>query len=360
MDRGQTNQKTHPSTRAMAKIAGFMQRFGLECTPANFELIHSVMAGENSQLGEEFAQLGRDISQEDLNELIRKYASHHVDEGVAVDSLETVGKELSQFKSIVEKEGSDLAEYERLLKEQTRDLRNSEKVNPDMLKQSIASLSAATQRKIEQGKNIREAVSKQAARLDEVSDTLEQHKMQKLMDPLTGLPNRRAFNKEALTIFKDDHVVDCSMAFVEIDSFAAVRENYGALIADKFVLHVAEVLKDACAGKDYLARSSSHGFAMIFWGIANTTAESIARKFAHNIARAPLLNSSNGQPIGKVTVSTGICQSNQAQTTGDMLTKTEAVLKRAKAKNGGHVAIIDSGPSPDTDLERKDYSLYRI
>lgn len=360
MDRRRPTQNPTPSsTKAMAKIAGFMQRFGLDCTPPNFELVHSVLAGESSELREEFAILGRDITQEQLDELIRKYASHHVEDGIAAESIDAVGKEINDFLSIVDKESSALADYDRVLKEQSRGLKDPSKLSPERLQNTIANLSAATERKIEQGEDILKAVNEKAERLGEVADNLNTHVQNKLVDPLTELPNRRAFNKEALAIYRDGRTADCCMAFVEIDGFNAMRENYGALIADKFILHVSEFLKASRNGNDYLARSGSHAFAFIFWGIAESTAETIAKKFSQNILRAPLLNSSNGQPIAKATVSTGICQSNKASGTGDILAKTEATLTQAKSKNGGHVCLFGERQPEQNLLERKDYMLYQ-
>ena len=79
----------------MAKVAAFMQRMDIECTPANFELLFAVVSGQNEELRAEFGQLNRNIRQHDLDILIRRHIPHHVEDDVASESIETVGDELT-------------------------------------------------------------------------------------------------------------------------------------------------------------------------------------------------------------------------------------------------------------------------
>lgn len=354
----QQQRRATPTASVMAKIAGFMQRMNIECTPANFELIFAVLSGENDELRGEFGQLSKNITQEDLDPLIRKYIPHHVEDDIASESIETVGDELNEFIELVQSESSSLEKFDKVIKQQTQTLADPSKISPEKLKSTLSTLKAATQQKMEEGKKVREAVSAQARRLDGVAQGLNDFKQQKFVDPLTNLPNRRAFNKELLTIYKGERARDCSLLVIDIDAHANIKENLGPLIADKFVVHVGAIIEQICQGSDFVARSCDTQFAALFWNISDKTAKNLADKVKSITARTPLLNASNGQPIGSVTISGGICGSDVASTTGELMSRAEAALKTSKSKNGNQVTIFEDRRTADTDLERASYSFY--
>jgi diguanylate cyclase len=352
------SSKTNSAPTAMAKVAAFMQRMNIECTPANFELLFAVVSGQNEELRTEFGQLDRNIRQHDLDILIRKHIPHHVEDDVASESIDTVGDELTKFMDLVKSESSSLEKFDKVLKQQTQTLSDPANVSPEKLKSTISNISAATEQKMEEGRKIKEAVSAQVQRLDKVATELSNFKQQKFTDPLTGLPNRRAFNKEMLAIYANEQPKACTMVMIEIDAFNHVKDNLGPLIADKFIVHVGNIIKESCSAKDYLARASDTQFAFIFDSISEKSVESIVNKFRHAIAKTPLMNATNGKPIGNVTISGGVCGSNTATGTGDILAKTEAALELSKKKKGNQVTLFEERKSGDTDLERNAWSLY--
>ena len=350
--------RSNSAPTAMAKVAAFMQRMNIECTPANFELLFAVVSGQNEELRAEFGQLDRNIRQHDLDILIRKHIPHHVEDDVASESIDTVGDELTKFMDLVKSESSSLEKFDKVLKQQTQTLADPANVSPEKLKSTISNISAATEQKMEEGRKIKEAVSAQVQRLDQVASELKNFKQQKFTDPLTGLPNRRAFNKEMLAIYANEQPKACTMVMIEIDAFGHVKDNLGQLIADKFIVHVSNIIKESCSAKDYLARASDTQFAFIFDSISEKSVESIVNKFRHAIAKTPLMNATNGKPIGNVTISGGICGANTASGTGDILAKTEAALELSKKKKGNQVTLYEERKSADTNLERNAWSLY--
>ncbi|MBO6920537.1 MAG: hypothetical protein JJ858_19100, partial [Rhizobiaceae bacterium] len=62
--------------------------------------------------------------------------------------------------------------------------------------------------------------------------------------------------------------------------------------------------------------------------------------------------------IGNVTISGGVCGSNTASASGDILAKTEAALELSKKKKGNQVTLYEERRSGDTNLERNAWSLY--
>lgn len=352
-------RKTAPAASAMAKINAFMQRMNIECTPANFELLFAVVSGQNDELREEFGKLDRNIRQTDLDVLIKKHIPHHVEDDIASESLDTIGDEIHKFIDLVKSESSSLESFDKVLKEETQSLADPSKVCPEQLRSSISTISAATEKKIEDGKKVTAAVNAQVERLNNVATDLDTFKKQKFLDPLTELPNRRAFNKETLTIYQGERPRECVMVLFEIDSYAAVKTSLGPLISDKYVVHVGQIVKEFCSTNDYIARANENQFACIFDKVADTSVKSIAEKILKKTASSPLINATNGQPIGNVTISAGICASPNASSTGDIMAKTENALSQSLGGNGNKATLFQARRASDgNDLERNNWSLY--
>jgi diguanylate cyclase (GGDEF)-like protein len=104
-------------------------------------------------------------------------------------------------------------------------------------------------------------------------------------DPLTGLPNRRAFY-DALTERLQRGPPACARAaliLVDLDDFKNVNDTLGHGAGDELLKHVAVVLKDSVRMADLVSRIGGDEFAVLV-AIAKEKAEGI--RTAERIARA--------------------------------------------------------------------------
>jgi diguanylate cyclase (GGDEF)-like protein/PAS domain S-box-containing protein len=84
-------------------------------------------------------------------------------------------------------------------------------------------------------------------------------------DPLTGLPNRRAFYEIALA--ESDRARryrhPLSLAYLDVDNFKQVNDDYGHDAGDELLVRVAEVLRRNLRNNDVVARLGGDEFAML-------------------------------------------------------------------------------------------------
>ncbi|HTC77354.1 MAG TPA: diguanylate cyclase, partial [Terriglobales bacterium] len=84
-------------------------------------------------------------------------------------------------------------------------------------------------------------------------------------DPLTGLPNRRAFYEVALAeadrARRYRHPL--SLAYLDVDNFKQVNDDYGHDAGDELLVRVAEVLRRNLRNNDIVARLGGDEFAML-------------------------------------------------------------------------------------------------
>lgn len=86
-----------------------------------------------------------------------------------------------------------------------------------------------------------------------------------LLDSLTGLPNRLAFNERVDAILSDRKLTDGCYAVLALDltRFSRVNESMGALAGDELLITFARRLVSALRPTDMLARTSGDEFAIL-------------------------------------------------------------------------------------------------
>ncbi|MUL78458.1 diguanylate cyclase [Mycolicibacterium sp. CBMA 226] len=141
------------------------------------------------------------------------------------------------------------------------------------------------------------------------------------IDELTGLANRRAFDRamraECRRAVADaDHL---SCVLIDVDDLKPINDALGHLAGDNALRSVAEHLRRSFRnGRDVVARWGGDEFAVLLPGIdaarASTTIDRIARQL-------------RDQPF---TVSAGIAELAAGDSPGDLLKRADAALYRAK------------------------------
>jgi diguanylate cyclase (GGDEF)-like protein len=86
-----------------------------------------------------------------------------------------------------------------------------------------------------------------------------------LTDALTGLPNRRAWEKEAWDRSahgKSDSRPIC-LALFDVDHFKSINDRFGHIAGDEILCHVGRRLAWACQDTDFVARLGGDEFALL-------------------------------------------------------------------------------------------------
>ena len=85
-------------------------------------------------------------------------------------------------------------------------------------------------------------------------------------DPLTGLPNRRFLNEQAPKVFSlaDRRDRFAAVAYMDLDGFKAVNDEWGHETGDEVLVSIAERLERTIRESDVLARIGGDEFAVLW------------------------------------------------------------------------------------------------
>lgn len=165
-----------------------------------------------------------------------------------------------------------------------------------------------------------------------------QHKLkhQMLTDPLTGLGNRRMMmaNLDYEILRSHRYRLPLVFAYIDIDHFKRVNDQYGHIAGDEALIRVATSLKSNLRASDQLARFGGEEFVILFSDTTLETATSILEKLRVSVSQLviPALK-------GSVTVSIGLAQWQDNETCESLISCADKALYRAKANGRNQVCV---------------------
>lgn len=167
------------------------------------------------------------------------------------------------------------------------------------------------------------------------------HKLASLIDPLTGIPNRRAFFEETqrrLDPASRDARPLVAILF-DLDRFKRINDQFGHSAGDQVLRIFAEQAKANLRPGDMLGRLGGEEFAAVLSGIELSTAFALAEQIRIAFAAAA---ASGGRQKVEITVSAGIALLHHNEKEIDsLLARADHALYAAKARGRDRVEIAD-------------------
>lgn len=168
-----------------------------------------------------------------------------------------------------------------------------------------------------------------------------EHRLQEaaLTDPLTGLRNRRSFER-ALRDAASSQLrsgAAYSLAIFDIDYFKQLNDSYGHDVGDDTLRRVARVLKERSRAIDCVARWGGEEFALLMPQMTVDLAAAIADDIRYRVAE-------DGE--NRVSVSVGVGEIRSGEELNAFFRRVDAALYRAKA--GGRNRV-ETASLPEAD-----------
>lgn len=179
-------------------------------------------------------------------------------------------------------------------------------------------------------------LQKLQARLDEMEQeasaaqqSIEEHKRRANYDPLTGLPNRNAYQQRLQQEMQRFQRYDCPLSLViaDVDLFKHINDNYGHMAGDKVLQLLAKALQKSLRDVDFIARYGGEEFVILMPETTAQDALSAAEKLRECVEQTPFNFRKERVPV---TMSFGVSAFTPNDDAGHVFERADQALYQAK------------------------------
>jgi diguanylate cyclase (GGDEF)-like protein len=170
------------------------------------------------------------------------------------------------------------------------------------------------------------------------------HKTAAMIDPLTGLSNRRSFFEEgaALAGRHADQSKPTTVLAMDLDHFKSINDRFGHAIGDSVLGIFADVVRQSIRKSDIAGRLGGEEFVAVLYDAAPERAVAVAERIRTTFAEMAL--EVEDRPVA-ATVSIGVVHSRHAVVDlPELVAQADAALYLAKerGRNRVEVATLDA------------------
>jgi diguanylate cyclase (GGDEF)-like protein len=159
------------------------------------------------------------------------------------------------------------------------------------------------------------------------------------VDIMSGLANRRDILGKIEQEFSRAlrHQRTFSLILADIDDFKRVNDSYGFNCGDEVLVEIANVLKSCLRSEDVCARWGGEEFLLLLPETTIEGAEAVAQKICQSVTMTEFRVN---KPGIRVTISLGVCEYSQEQTTFECISKAEQALLKAKQAGKNQYIVV--------------------
>lgn len=171
--------------------------------------------------------------------------------------------------------------------------------------------------------------------------TMQQLSHEATHDPLTGLANRREFERR-LQLALEDAKLNAGvhmLAFLDLDRFKLVNDSAGHAVGDELLKQIAGLLKSKIRIADLLARLGGDEFGLLLENCTNERATMIALSLIQAVDE---LRFNAGGQFHRVGISIGLVAIDPSSTAAGVLAAADQACYIAK-RSGGFRYVTNDG-----------------
>lgn len=161
-----------------------------------------------------------------------------------------------------------------------------------------------------------------------------------LVDALTGLANRRAFDERVAVCLAESSAAQAQACLIvtDVDHFKRINDSYGHAFGDRVLKAVSQVLRSIAPPQALVARIGGEEFALLLPGMDVEAASEIAERARATIAASRVLRG-NELTTERVTVSLGVARSCPGDSPQTLLARADKAMYDSKRAGRDRVCV---------------------
>jgi diguanylate cyclase len=165
---------------------------------------------------------------------------------------------------------------------------------------------------------------------------LQQHQQLSEMatkDPLTGVGNRRALDHKLIELLAAQarKTSPLSLILLDLDHFKKINDEFGHIVGDQILIRISEIIDGRIRATDALYRFGGEEFVIVPLDLDLTQVARLAEQLRILVENHELVT---GKPV---TISLGVAQYSNGETSDSWLNRADEALYRAKKSGRNRV-----------------------
>ncbi len=178
--------------------------------------------------------------------------------------------------------------------------------------------------------NLQSNLKKMKERVDRNRKKRKSLEKEILIDPLTGIANRRALERQLRNELKKykRHKQLFSVVFLDIDDFKKINDTFGHWVGDRCIRKIVRRIKTMIRDTDFIARYGGDEFIILLAGTELKGAQAVADKISASILKTRFMY---GSSEIRLSVSIGVAQVRETDDIAeDLFARADSNLYEAK------------------------------
>lgn len=321
------------------RIRAFLIQHRLSPDPLHYSFAHGVVTSPNSALAQSVRTLTEDgirLSARDIEQLGGRIGTLTVVAPVAPPpAAPTPSRPADGLVAQTQMQVEGFTDMMRRVHAETQDFGRDLAASADAMRAAgggtVARLTNVMLDRVQSAEARLEVATHEAS---ELRAKLEEARDNARRDPLTGLPNRRAFEEAFAGAAGHDRPL--CLAVCDVDRFKRVNDQFGHCVGDRVLRAIAEALTAACDGQ-MVSRYGGEEFAILFAGPSIAAARATLEAAREVVAAKRYRLRESDVPLGAVTFSAGLTEAEPGETLGTVFARADKLLYAAK--DGGRNRI---------------------
>ena len=305
----------------------------LEVTPANLAAAHAIASGSNPSLAQQFRRKltdGTPVTQQWLDSVLpagsdSENARDKVDK--LINKLEST---MTGFTATTETARRRTEHNRKRVEQQTKETTNQ------LGETAMFELSRAM---LDTLQDIQSSIEESQSDTAELRENLEQARKEADTDPLTELPNRRAFERAFKKMQAEAQSAESELyvAMCDVDHFKRVNDDFGHQTGDNLLRAISATLREHIAPVGFVARYGGEEFVLLISEVCRETALQHINAGRSALAARKFIARRRGKSIGQISFSAGVADAMEADDRPSALARADAALYRAKSEGRNRV-----------------------
>lgn len=318
-------------------VGAFLKKHGLDPCPENYALVFKFVIKNDTNLLDAIGDLMKTGYARDQQRFPDITGQFEADLATLANNTQM---QLESIEHIILRSRGDAKEFGNALEGATGELQLQNQVDP----QALISLCDLTREMISKTRSVETELRSRSNAIQGLIGSLDEAKNKADTDVLTGLSNRRAFERQlGATVERASRDgIDCALAICDIDQFKSINDKHGHQTGDRVIKLVAESLERHCLGKGHVFRFGGEEYVILFENLPFSEALKCVEEARHSLAERQFRNLDTKGPIGVITFSGGLSALGKNDSPSALLGNADRALYKAKSEGRNCVKVVMS------------------